>query len=68
MDAPEFGGFNVMLHVANKESFRGGQFVFRQHFQDFGPLVPNAQIGPLDVLLKTRRGRLQREIIPDAPC
>ena len=63
-DASEFGGFNIVLHVANKNGLGGGQLVFGQQLCDLGPFVPNIQVGPVNKFIETVGRRLPREIIP----
>ena len=44
VNAPVLGGFNVMLHVPDKERLVGLKLVLFEDFMDLFPFIPNTQI------------------------
>ena len=56
-------GFNIVLHIADKQRLFGHQLVFLQDFVNFFALVPNADVGLVQVLVEPGNGSLHREMV-----
>ena len=57
------GRFDVVLHVPDKQRLFGLELVLLKDLMDFLPLVPDVEVGHVEVLAEARRRRLQGEIV-----
>ena len=62
-DAAVPRGLDVMLHVADENRRRRVQRVLGQNFVNLPPLVPHAEIKPVEEFTEARRRLLPREMI-----
>ena len=63
MNAPVFRCFDIMLHVPDEQRLRGLQSIFFEDFMNFFALVPDADVGLVEIFIEPGNRRLHREMI-----
>src|SRR2546422_9960789 len=56
------GGLDVVLHVADEDCFPRRHLILFKDLVNFGPLVVDAEIGPLQEVVETVAGSLRCEM------